>query len=308
MRGLREARGLTLKYIASYLGVEFSTLARYERAEWPFRRDHVIALLDVYGVYDEVERADLVELAQNAWRVDQWNHLLGSQYEMLTFQPDQLWSGRRCVDPWWVQKRAEELCVYAPMVLPDLVQARDYADQLIRIVEGKHSANQKVDQLLRRFTDRQRLLTDKRVGAIPVEKTSDIGPARLTAVIEEPVLYRRIGGEAVMRFQLEHLLRLANQPGIDIRILPTQVGLHDGLHGGFTVAVGQRPYPDVAMVEHLGGHLLIEATKAERYREVFGKLMGEAVSPHDSMLIVTRVLEEYGGTPPLLDDQVREVA
>src|SRR5687768_10995590 len=31
MRELREERGLTLKYIAAYLGVEFSTLARYER-------------------------------------------------------------------------------------------------------------------------------------------------------------------------------------------------------------------------------------------------------------------------------------
>jgi transcriptional regulator with XRE-family HTH domain len=71
MRSLREGRGLTLKYIASYLGVEFSTLARYERAEWPFRRDHVIALLDVYGVYDEPARAELIELAANAWKINQ---------------------------------------------------------------------------------------------------------------------------------------------------------------------------------------------------------------------------------------------
>jgi transcriptional regulator with XRE-family HTH domain len=73
MRELREERGLTLKYIAAYLGVEFSTLARYERAEWPFRRDHVVALLDVYGVYDERERAQLVQLAQDAWRVNRWD-------------------------------------------------------------------------------------------------------------------------------------------------------------------------------------------------------------------------------------------
>jgi hypothetical protein len=33
MRKLRDDRGLTLKYVAGYLGVEFSTLARYERAE-----------------------------------------------------------------------------------------------------------------------------------------------------------------------------------------------------------------------------------------------------------------------------------
>jgi ribosome-binding protein aMBF1 (putative translation factor) len=59
MRSLREERGLTLKYIAAFLGVEFSTLARYERAEWPFRADHVTALLDVYGVYGERQREEL---------------------------------------------------------------------------------------------------------------------------------------------------------------------------------------------------------------------------------------------------------
>ncbi|MEU8008533.1 helix-turn-helix transcriptional regulator [Micromonospora parva] len=55
MRELRERRGLTLKYVAQYLERDFSSLARYERAEWPFRRELVIALLDLYGVYNERE-------------------------------------------------------------------------------------------------------------------------------------------------------------------------------------------------------------------------------------------------------------
>jgi transcriptional regulator with XRE-family HTH domain len=74
MRVLRDDRGLTLKYVAGFLGVEFSTLARYERAEWPFRKDHVVALLDVYGVYAEGNRQELTALATNAWRIDHWDH------------------------------------------------------------------------------------------------------------------------------------------------------------------------------------------------------------------------------------------
>lgn len=126
MRKLREDRGLTLKYIAAYLGVEFSTLARYERAEWPFRRDHVVALLDVYGVYDERERAELVELAANAWRINQWEPGYGKH------NPTAVGDDFAVIGHWWIQGRAEELCVYATTLVPELVQTRDYAEAIIQ--------------------------------------------------------------------------------------------------------------------------------------------------------------------------------
>lgn len=116
MRKLREDRGLTLKYIAAHLGVEFSTLARYERAEWPFRRDHVIAMLDVYGVYNEVKRSQLIDLAQTAWQINQWEPV-GSRYDSLLPADGK---GFLPIDPWWLQAKAEELCIYAPLVVPDV--------------------------------------------------------------------------------------------------------------------------------------------------------------------------------------------
>src|SRR5918998_6531310 len=107
MRKLREERGLTLKYIAEYVGVEFSTLARYERAEWPFRRDHVSALLDVYGIYEESERDELVNLARNAWRLGQW------ELDGVKDSSTAGFNDRPVIDHWWLQSRAYELCVYA---------------------------------------------------------------------------------------------------------------------------------------------------------------------------------------------------
>src|ERR687895_1729616 len=150
MRELREERGLTLKYIAAYLGVEFSTLARYERAEWPFRRDHVVALLDVYGVYDERERAQLVQLAQDAWRVNRWDDdFEGTVYDQ-TF-----------VDYPWLESRSEEICTYSTMVFPGLVQTRDYAEAVIRYTEGAQANQQKIDRWVRLRMERQLILDEK---------------------------------------------------------------------------------------------------------------------------------------------------
>jgi transcriptional regulator with XRE-family HTH domain len=268
MRELREARGLTLKYIAAYLGVEFSTLARYERAEWPFRRDHVIALLDVYGVHDERERAQLVQLAQDAWRVNRWDDdFEGTVYDA-TF-----------VDYLWLESRAEEVCTYSTMVFPELLHTRDYTEALIRHTEGPSSSTQKIDRWVRSRMERQQILDAK-------------PPTRLAAVVEEAVLHRPIGGRAVLRAQLEHLIRAVERPHVEVLVVPTRQGLHPGLHGPFTLFRMQRPYPEVAHVEHLGGRLFMEATRAERYSTAYDALREAALNPIDSMALITTLAEE----------------
>jgi len=259
MRRLREDRGLTLKYIAAHLGVEFSTLARYERAEWPFRRDHVIALLDVYGVYDEVKRSQLIELAQSAWQINQWQPA-ASRYDSLLPADGK---GLLPIDPWWLQAKAEELCIYAPLLIPDVVQTRDYAETIVRqtVSDGR-----RVDQIVARLIGRQQQLDDQ-------------PRTRLTILLEEPVLRRPIGGRAVLQQQLEFLTRTVERPHVDIRVLPAHEGWHPGLDGGFIVCKLPRPYPPAALVEHLTGRLAIEADGADRYVDIFDRLRETALEP-----------------------------
>ncbi|WP_173084228.1 helix-turn-helix domain-containing protein [Phytohabitans rumicis] len=275
MRALREERGLTLKYVAEYLGVEFSTLARYERAEWPFRRDHVSALLDVYGVHDEAKRAqlvELVELAQDAWRIDQW-HQAYSAYDS---------ADGTVIDPWWLQCRAEELCIYAATLVPDLVQTREYADAVVRHVE---KAVLRADNVVRQVIARQQVLEDKKPST------------RLTIVMEEPVLARPVGGRAVLQQQLEHLARLVERPHVNIRVLPTQVGWHPGIHGTFTLCRMARPYPPVAVAEHLGGRLILEAAAADRYAAAFDKLTELALDPMRSADLIGKAAGSGAARP-----------
>lgn len=280
MRQLREERGLTLKYIAAYLGVEFSTLARYERAEWPFRTDHVAALLDVYGVFAEKDREELLSIARNAWRICQWqiHGVKDTGSAGINEQPT--------LDPWWILSRTEELCVYAPTVIPPLLQSRDYAEALIRLSDP-NAPMSKVDVQIRRLIDQQAVLDGK-------------PPMRVLAILEQDLLHRQVGGRLVMAAQLEHLARVVERPHVNVVVLPHYAGWHPGIHGGFTVCQMRPPYPPVAMLEQLTGRAVLEAEAALTYRQAFDRLKETAFSIAESMSLITKVAEEMraGTTEP----------
>ncbi|MCW6003747.1 helix-turn-helix transcriptional regulator [Micromonospora sp. CPCC 205371] len=271
MRKLRDDRGLTLKYVAGYLGVEFSTLARYERAEWPFRRDHVAALLDMYGVYDDREREALVALSANAGRANHW-YLDGVEPEAkLGPMPDR----------WWIHDRAEEICFYSPTVLPEVVQTTAYLDEVMASVRPHKPPSP---------GERSKRAHDISVRAKAL--TSREGP-RLRIVVDEAVLRRPVAGRAALKAQLEHLVNLLRMhPTVDLQVLPEKATAHPGLYGGFTIYRMPQPYPEVVFVEHLGGALLIETDGAEEYSKAFNHLAMEvADSPTDSIALLNQVRE-----------------
>jgi transcriptional regulator with XRE-family HTH domain len=274
MRQLREERGLTLKYIASYLGVEFSTLARYERAEWPFRADHVTALLDVYGVFGERQREELITLARNAWRVCIWEvaGVKDTATAGINEQP--------IIDEWWIQSKAEELCVYTPALLPPLLQARDYAEALIRF-RHPQMPMMKVEVQVRDLADRQQVLYQR-------------PPIRLTVIVEEAALSRRIAGNAVTAAQWEQLTRMVELPHVTVLVLPTNNGLHVGLDGGFTLCRMHAPYPPVVVLEQLTGRAVIEADAANQYSSVFDKLKEISLNPAQSMELIEEMIDNLG--------------
>ncbi|MEJ3748460.1 helix-turn-helix transcriptional regulator [Actinomycetes bacterium KLBMP 9797] len=270
MRELRDERGLTLKYVAAYLGCEFSTLARYERAEWPFRKDHVVSLLDMYGVYDEVERERLVQLAQDAWRVSRWEVDFDNTIE----DPD-------FVDCLWLELRSEEICCYSTMVVPPLLWTESYASALFRALNGPLIQEFKVDRWVALLRDRQKVLSGK-------------DRVRVTALIEEQVLHRPVGSPAVMRDQLEHLLKVSDRgdTSVQVRVVPTNRTIHPGCLGAFTVFRMPLPYPPVAYLEHLGGRLYVESDGARQHNEAFDKIAECALTVPESAQVISDMAAE----------------
>src|SRR5215472_4912179 len=66
LRRLRQARSLRLEDVAARLEVVPSTLSRMETGQAPVKAAYLTALLDLYLVHDQAQRAHLTNLAGDA--------------------------------------------------------------------------------------------------------------------------------------------------------------------------------------------------------------------------------------------------
>ncbi len=267
MRELREECGFTLQRAAEFLERDLSSVSRWERAEWPFLRGHVVSLLDLYGVHDEKRREHFIQLAEDAWRTDRWD----AEYDELV--------DASFIDYPWLESRAEQICSYNAMLVPGLMQTREYAEAVIRNAEGDRATRHSVNKWVQLRMDRQQVLDRK-----PVVK--------IAAVLEENVLRRPVGGHAAMRTQLSHLGELARRPNVEVRVVPTSVGWHAALDGSFWLFRMPKPYPEVAYVEHLGGRLYMESPKSKEYSLAYDRLREAALGRAESAKLIATIAEE----------------
>jgi transcriptional regulator with XRE-family HTH domain len=259
MREFRDDRGLTLKFVATYISVEFSTLARYERAEWPFRADHVEALLNLYGVHHEPERRTLTELAHTSWHRNHWHH-----HDPATEpQPPTPYAERTQIEAW-----ATDLYTYHTTAVPPLLQTPAYADAVLRQALPEDTNGRFIANTVQLQMTRQREAFSRNL--------------RIWAVLDETILHRPYGGTDILAGQHDHLDKLARNPNIDIRILPTNSSTYGGTDVPFTVYGMGQPYPPVAYLELPGGALLIEGEGVTPYTTAHERLRDAALNSKDS--------------------------
>ncbi|GGP88700.1 hypothetical protein GCM10010140_18050 [Streptosporangium pseudovulgare] len=55
----------------------------------------------------------------------------------------------------------------------------------------------------------------------------------LWAIMNEGVLRRQVGGERVMKEQLNHLVDISAQPNVTLQVLPYAAGAHAAMLGSF---------------------------------------------------------------------------
>ncbi|MGH3830331.1 MAG: helix-turn-helix domain-containing protein [Pseudonocardiaceae bacterium] len=267
LRALRESTGMTLRQAGDYLQRDPSMVSRFETAETPIRRGDVLALLDLYGVSEERTRDGLLQLSDDVWRKGWWDDYTSTV-------------GRRYIDMVWVEARAERLRAYGSMLVPGLLQTRDYAETLIRNTAPADTPEEQIERGIELRMTRQRLLG----GESPVD---------FAAVVDESVLRRVIGGSAVMHGQLTQLLDIAERPNVEVRVLPLRRGAHAGLDGSFCLCEMPGPYPDVACVDNLGGRLYVEEDAAvDRFRQAYHQLSAMALNGKESAALIMAAAKE----------------
>ena len=84
-------------------------------------------------------------------------------------------------------------------------------------------------------------------------------PARLWVVIDESVLRRPVGGEDIMRAQIEHLMKWAQQPNITLQIMPFSSVGYPGAGGAFSILrFPEGDLPDIVYIEHAASALYLD--------------------------------------------------
>ncbi|MBF6137229.1 helix-turn-helix domain-containing protein [Nocardia puris] len=186
-------------------------------------------------------------------------------------------------NPWWtpfgevlpdwfktfvgLEGMCEGLFAFESMKLPGQVQTPEYARALF--ADSIEIAPLEIDQVVKARMARQRLETET-------------APLNFRAVIDEAVLHRLVGGPAVMRQQLEHLLDLMKRDNVELHIMPFSVPVHDGINGDFVLLdlPGDR---SIGYVEHSTGALYVQDEDQLRwYKLAAERLCAAALSPAES--------------------------
>jgi transcriptional regulator with XRE-family HTH domain len=253
LRRLREEQGLTLQEVADRLGWSRATVSRLETRQTRPRHGDVADMLDLYGV-PSPERDALITLAKEAGQRGWW-----------TAYAD-VFTGSYVA----LEDEADEIRAWDPQLVHGLLQTEDYARTVIT-----------AGRMLPGPTHIERRIAARKARQALLDRPN---APHLNVIFDESVLYRPIGGQAIMRAQMELLAELAERPRVTIRVLPCQAGEHAGLDGRFTIlSFAEAADPDIAYVEGTMGDVYIESEQAiAQHKARFERIAALTLPPEES--------------------------
>ncbi|PWG13283.1 XRE family transcriptional regulator [Streptomyces sp. V2] len=266
LRALRESSGKTLVQAADEIGRSNPTLSRIETGKRTPLLIELKALVDIYGADKETVAALLKlhsEIKDDGWWDDYKDVMPTSLANYVALELE-----------------AASLKVFALAAVHSLLRTEDY----LRAVLRPSVTNAKlVDRLTEFHLERQRQ-------SLQLPET----PLEIIAVLDEASLRREVGGRAVLRAQLEHVLRCMEAPNITVQILPYDKGAHGSLTGSFTILDFHDPSePSVAYVDSPGGNLYLQKTQdLRRFERTHAALRGAALDEPASERWLRNALKE----------------
>jgi hypothetical protein len=267
LRRMRRAAGIARVDAGYAIRASDSKISRIELGRTGFKARDVADLLTLYGVTDDVARATLLALAEQANAPEWW------------------WRYADVVPGWFepylgLELAASVMRTYDVQFVPGLLQTADYARAVIRLANPDDTREQ-IERRVELRIERQRILHRPE-------------PSNLWTVIDEAALRRRIGNVGTMRAQLEHLIEIIELPHVSVQVLPFSVGGHVAAGGPITILrFIESELPDVIYLEQLISALYLEKpSDVDHYMTVMDRLCMEAAPPSVTADILWRILDE----------------
>jgi transcriptional regulator with XRE-family HTH domain len=270
LRGIRESKGKSGDTVAAALKWSPSKISRYERARTGLRPREVERLLDYYEITGP-RRELLLGLAEDAAQKGWWEEFTDSLSE----------DYKQFIG---LEHEATSMAIWHVDVVTGLLQTEEYARHII----GSYSrvepvAPGMIGRLVRVRMRRQQVL--------------DRDGLQVSVVLDESVLKRRIGDEAVMYDQLQRLVKEADRPNLTLQVLPLDAQ-HSVFGESFVIfGFGQDAdamLQDVVSTEHLRSGFTLEGERdTYLHRIAFQMLVEAALDPVASRKLILETAETF---------------
>ncbi|WP_344330331.1 helix-turn-helix transcriptional regulator [Kitasatospora putterlickiae] len=264
LKEMRLAADMTIAQSARQLACAESKISRIEAAQSGIRLVDLRLLLDLYGVVEQAKRGQLEDLSRDGrlrgwW--DRYSDTLSPLYaDYISLEAD-----------------ASDAYSVETFLIPGLLQTEDYTRAVVR-AQIEDADVEQVERLTKVRLERRSVLTRE-------------SPLRLWVVLSESALKHQIGGRAVMREQLDYLVAMADQPNINIQVLPEESDVHAALFGPLVIlSFPESTETDVVYVDSLLSTLYIEEPgEVFNYSNLFRRALAEALPRKESIALIKRI-------------------
>ncbi|GAA2459461.1 helix-turn-helix transcriptional regulator [Streptomyces glaucus] len=250
---MRTRAGLTYEQAGAAIGVSHSTIRRMEAAKVArLRLADAEKLLRVYGVTDQQEIDTFLKSVREANKRGWWH----------TY---------RDVMPDWfaaylsLEQAALQIRAYENQFVHGLLQTEAYARALLG-AGNPHASEEATERRVALRMRRQELLSRRT-------------PPRVWVVMDETVLRWPVGGAAVMRAQIDHLIEVNTLPHVTLQIMPFANGPHPAMRAGafHLFRFRARELPDIVYLSGLVGAVYLDKSDdVVVYREALDRLGAQA--------------------------------
>jgi len=266
LRRLRESKRIGRDEAGYEIRASGSKISRMELGRVSFKQRDIADLLTLYGVTDPQEREPLLTMARQANTPSWWQEF------------------NDVLAPWFqsylgLESAASLIRTYEVQFVPGLLQTAEYAQAVIML---GHSAISEEEL--------QRRIEVRRARQAILEHPD---APQLWAVIDEAALRRPIGGPAVMRLQLEALIKASIQPNVRLQVIPFTSGGHAAAGGPFTILRFPEPeLADVVYLEQLTSALYLDkAEDVAQYEKALKELQQDSPGPDESRDLLRGLLQ-----------------
>ncbi len=274
LRRARERANLTQEQVAIAMDWSTSKVIRIETGTVSISTNDLRQLLQLYKVTDPEEISRLVELARLGRRRPWW-----ARYSKLLPPAYLSYVG--------LEDDASVIRCFYPQGMPGLLQTEEFARALI----DAELSTDGVWPLRRDPADTARWVELRQTRQREVLDRAD--PPELLAVLDEAVLRRQIGGPAVLRGQLLHLVDVSVRPNVTIRVLPFTAHLYNILSPFVILQFADPADTDVVFAESTFEQVLLdESETVATYERIFDALAEAALSPEASLELISRIADE----------------